>query len=66
LGGGSFVIEQGCRTQESAALSGLKSRAAIDPEILQNCIEMTNVAGASYVLLSGCIDQEKSAKIFLN
>lgn len=60
-GGGSYMIESGCRDMEMQAKRSIQSRA-VAPRILNYCIDVAWAGGGSYMILEGCIDMEEQAK----
>jgi hypothetical protein len=64
-GGGSYMIEQGCREQEAAAQAELASRT-IEPRILEYCTQVAQVSGGSYGILQGCVQMEERARDQIN
>lgn len=59
--GGSYVIEEGCRTQEAQAIAALRTME-IEPRILRHCTDVAQTIGGSYMILHGCVQQELRAK----
>jgi hypothetical protein len=59
--GGSYQIEQGCRSGEIKAQQQL-SAETIPPEIEKYCAEVAEFGGGSYQIMKGCVTNESRAK----
>lgn len=61
IGGGSYMIESGCRTMEEQDKAALLNMTVPD-RIMRYCKEVTTLGGNSYTLLKGCIEMETESK----
>jgi hypothetical protein len=59
-GGGSYIIEKGCREQEAEAVQKLEVRS-IPARVMRYCTQVGRAGGGSYMILNGCVDQELEA-----
>ena len=60
-GGGSYVIEKGCREQEQSARRWVES-ADISAQIVDYCDQVASTTGGSYMIFQGCVQQERQAR----
>ena len=63
VGGGSYMIEQGCREMEADAKATV-GRMNVPSKTMSYCTEVARAAGrnGSYSILQGCIEMETDAK----
>lgn len=63
VGGGSYVIESGCRKMEAEARAEV-ARMNVSDRIRRHCTEVAEVSGTggSYAIYKGCVEMELGAQ----
>lgn len=59
--GDSYIIEQGCRTQEAQARSAI-AQMDVPARIQDHCRQIGDTAGGSYTIYKGCVELELQAR----